>query len=103
VAVDVGMGGNYEVYTKKYKYFCGSYKKFFRLFVYLNITSASFTSKIRIHMDQNTTLPARQSLDEFQGYVENEFIPAQVKLLEQEVRQGIQSEGSLRSSSFCFQ
>ena len=48
-------------------------------------------------MDHITTLPARQSLDEFQGYIENEFIPAQAKLLEQEVQQGVQSDNFSQS------
>ena len=71
--------------------------KYFRLFSYLNIIQTSFTLKIRTHMDHITTLPARQSLDEFQRYVENEFIPAQAKLLEQEVQQGIQSDNLSQS------
>ena len=37
-------------------------------------------------MLNSSTLPLRRSLDEFQTYVENEFIPAQVALLKEEIQ-----------------
>lgn len=42
-------------------------------------------------MEHFITLPPKQSLDEFQAFVETEFIPNQVKILEQEIAQGVQA------------